>query len=549
MNKHGAGLGVITLLVFLLLLCGRSLAATKVVPGTPSFGVWAPEFRELHIRIPLQLDPSEDEDVFRPTGVLLNGSRPLYAIWYFDATPFDFIVIRDASRTSVEVFVPVFWKPGEIHEITLAYRYGGQAGTVHVEATAPESGGAWTRARPDGHLAFLVREEVGLDRVGELVEFDVVIEASRFPDPETTVRATVYADAEHVEIPCQVYGVERVRGERLVHFRVALLLSIPAGEEKVICLWSVEDDLAAPIAGRLIRTENDDAVTISNREYDIRLSAQSGQMATWYDRRHDALLEYDDPRGIDEPRRVINRTPDVYRAGKPWSHVFSWKPGDYEQQLVKGPVLIETFRRGPMPHLDDEFSASVRYRFVAGSPEVRITSVLSVDRDTRVLAVRNGGLCLTPTLFTHASWPLGNGTITTLSLDKALGNDTGSPAAARMPVDTPWVALWHQDSGYGFTVHTIRHAYFGKGHRPPSQARQAAYVSVYRHYSLYAVRSYTHTYFANIRSMPVPLHAGTEMYEEMVWRPIKLEPGAVEAGLEAIQTAHRRLMHPLVVVP
>ncbi len=58
---------------------------------------------------------------------------------------------------------------------------------------------------------------------------------------------------------------------------------------------------------------------------------------------------------------MINRTPDVYRAGQPWSHVFSWNPGQYEETLVQGPVFIETFRRGVMPFTSEELSASVRY--------------------------------------------------------------------------------------------------------------------------------------------------------------------------------------------
>lgn len=542
--RHGLGA-----VVLLLGLAGFSRAAPSVVPGTPSFGVWAPEFRELHVRIPLQLDPGDGEDVFHPSGVLLNGSRPAYAMWYFDATPFDYTAIPDASRARVEVFVPVFWLPGQTHEITLDYQYGGKPGSVRVEAVAPDGGGAWTRAHPDGNLTFRVREEAGLDRIRELVEFDVIIEHARFPDPAETVRATLFPDDVHTEIPCQVYAVDLMPDSQLVHFRVAVQVSVPAGGQAVVCLWNVQDGRAVPTAGPLTRAEADDAVTIANDDYAIRLSSRSGQLMTWHDRRREVLFNYDDPRKLDESIRVINRTPDVYRVGQPWSHVFDWTPGQYQEHRVQGPVFIETFRQGAMPHTSEELSASVRYRFVAGSPEVRISSVLSADRDTRVLAVRNGGICLTPSLFTHAAWPRGDGRIETLPLDRALGNDTGAPAASRMPVDTPWIALWHRDRGYGFAVHTIRHAYFGKGLRPPSIARQATYVSVYRNLALYTIRSYTQTYHANIRSMQVPLHAGTEVYEEMVWRPFSLEPGEGTAGLEAVATAHRRLVNPLVVVP
>ncbi len=535
--------------LFLLVLLGVARAAPTVRSGAATYGLWAPEFRELHVRIPLHLDPGDGPDIFRPVSVSVDGVRPSYALWYFDSTPFDFVAIPAASHTRVEVFVPVFWQAGEQHAIALAYDYGGTAGTIMVQATAPDTGGAWSRARGGGNLAFAVREEAGLDRTREVVEFDGVIERALFPDPGQSVRATRWDGATHVEIPCQVYAVESVPGTMLVHFRVAVQLSVPANEHVVVCLWHVDDETPVPVAGPLTRTVNADAITVSNDEYAIRLSSRSGQLMTWRDRRRNILFDYVDPRNLEEWARVINRTPDVYRVGQSWSHVFDWQVGQYRETWIQGPVFFESVRWGKMPFTGDELSATVRYRFTAGVPDVRITSMLSVDQDTLVLALRNGGIALTPSLFTHAAWPRQDGRIEHVSLDQALGNDTGAPAATRMPTDTPWIALWHREKGYGFGVHTIRQAYYGKGPQRPSMARQQAYVSVYRHRCLYTIRSLTQTYQADIRSLPVPLSAGTELYEVMIWSPFTLAPGEGTDVLQAVEAAHARFTHPLVVIP
>jgi len=537
------------LLVLLTCLAAAQEAGTDpVTVGTAACGIWAPELHELHVRIPLTIRAALGDDVFSPRQVLVDGAKPTHAFWMFDGTPFDYEAIARASQCrKIEVFVPLFWRGGERHAVELKYVYGGREFTQSVTVETPAGSGAWARAAGPGNATFRVVEEYGLARMHEIVEFDVVVETSAFPDAVGRVRATRMEAATHREIPCQTYAVEAPGRGALIRFRAAVPLTVPVGGVVTVCLWNVADAApAAPSAGPLERRVEADAEIVENAFYSIRMSPLSGQFMTWDDKALKTRFDYVDPRKLEESARVINRTPDVYRPGTTWSHALDWKTGEYQRVMIRGPVFLETIRWGKLPFLE-EFSGKVQYRFEAARGAVSMSSVLSVDRDTTILAFRNGGISLTPSLFTHAAWPRQNGEVVKLPLTEAQGNDTGSPSASRMSVDTPWVALYHVTNRTGIALLTTRLAYYHKGGHHPNTSRMQSYVSVYRGYTVYTIRSMNQTYCANIRSLPVPVKAGTELYEAMVFVPFTMrdEPDP----FFEVTDEYRRRMNPLVVTP
>ena len=523
-------------------------AGPTVASGAPEYGLWAPEMRELHVRIPLQATCGADEGAFRPEGVLVDGQPARYAIWCFDGTPYDYIPIPDASRCRIEVFVPVAWRGGETHAVSLRWQYGDARGTNEIVAKAG-GGGAWKEAEGPGNFTFRVRETIGLARTDELVEFDTVAEQSLFPDPARNVRATVVTrGGRHAPVPCQVYDVEPRDGRvPLVRFRTAVLLSVAATGEVTVALWNAPGARAAAPA-RPVRLESAAGTNVvDNGLYAIRLSRRSGQLLTWDDRIRKVRLDYVDPRNLPEDERVINRTPDVYRVGRPWSHAFDWSPEQYQEATIRGPVFVETTRWGAMPGAE-EMSGWVRYRFIAGHPGVAVCSALSVHSNVTVLGLRNGGMSFSPKLFTHGAWPHPDGRIERLPISRAHGNDTGAPPAARMPVDAPWVAVYHADRAYGIAALTTRLAYYTKGPQHPVTVSQKSYISDYRHLMLYTIRSITQTYHANIHTLPIDLPAGTEFYEEMVFLPFTAH-GEGDQTFREVQDLDRRVRNPLAIVP
>ena len=84
--------------------------------------------------------------------------------------------------------------------------------------------------------------------------------------------------------------------------------------------------------------------TVENSFYKIKLDDKSGQLLNWEDKRLKGFFE-----GWGEPGAMhpMHYTPDVYRAGSPWSHAEDWKQPEAHE--IRGPLFYESTRLGPMP--------------------------------------------------------------------------------------------------------------------------------------------------------------------------------------------------------
>ncbi|MEN8203005.1 MAG: hypothetical protein ABFS28_10445 [Bacteroidota bacterium] len=560
-------------LIIFLEFAVPTLAAEKPNPETGDFGIslteyeygyWSPEIRELHLRVKLNTDQFAKDELFIPHTVFVNGSEPLYVYWIVDGVRYDDRSIQNADEKKIDVYIPFAWHGGETNSITLMYKRDKSIGTLAFEAPAPKRGGVWKKSN-GGNRMFKVCEEAGLERSNEAVEFDVTIQESVFRDPAKDVRATLMTSAgTYREIPCQVYDSERLFGSTglwgqasVVRFRATVQLSLKPHEEAIVVLWNCPGE--SPVSNEPRITMNracelsvaKSATTdtlVENDFYRIRMCPRSGQMFSWFDKQLSVNFEYTDPRG-DFPAhtRPINRTPDMFKEGVLWSHVFDWDPDEYQVRSINGAVFCENTRWGSMPDVP-EAETSVRYRFYADRPEVRLESVIRIVEDCRAYALRNHGMVFSADLFTHAAWPLANGKIKSISLKFAMGNDTGSPPVANMPYNTPWMALYNAEEGYGMAMLTTGSALFNDKGQHPNTSRTRSYVSVYRGHLVYVIRAANITYFSGIRSLPTPLHAGTTLYEDMVLFPFGSGKGG-EPDFNEIAAMRERILHPLIIEP
>jgi len=515
-----------------------------VLPGA-EYGYWAPEIHEMYLRVPIKLDPIGGKEDFFAGTISVDGKPAEYTIWYVDGHTIDYEATEGASRQRITTFVPVTWRANEQHEIAIYFTYGGKAGEQRATLPTPKAGGAWAPAT-GGNRAFRVREEAGLARVNEPVEFDLTVPRALFPDPEHGVRATIMrAPGAFAEIPCQVYDVQTYQQGNLplVRFRAAVTVAMPARSEAVVHLWACpprEPAKDAPI------TLNGGALggTVSNTDYEILLDPVSGQLHAWKDKRLNINYEYDDPRpGVEGSAVVIHRTPDLYQPSVPWSHALDWQ---YPQNRgIAGPVFVETLRWDEMPGVP-EVIGRVSYRFFAGRPEVRAASSMRVLKEIMVEGFRMGGMNFTPTLFTHFAYPRQDGGIVRVPLTQALGNDMGAPPPGHFPFNTPWVAMYHREKQFGIAMIIANYAYFTDGPGHANQSRTEAYVSNYRNALLYSIRSATQTYNANAGSYLTPLPAGTIMYEEAVYLPFSFT-GEDARQFQPVEMLMKELRNPLVL--
>ncbi|HVF09278.1 MAG TPA: hypothetical protein VNA16_00645, partial [Abditibacteriaceae bacterium] len=391
-----------TALLFALLIfisgAARAQVDDRVRAGQPSFGYYAPELHELHVRVPIQIRSVGGDEKFRPAALFVNGQQVRYAYWYFNGTPYDFADIPNASRQKVEVFAAFPWRANQQYTVRLTYTYADKPGEQTIAAKTPATGGAW--ATSDGaNYGFLIREEAGLARRHEPVELDLTVPAQLFPKPQDTVRATVMTQpGVFTEIPAQVYGVNYSAAKaedgtpRFVRFRTAVQVSVEPKSEALVFLWN--STTPRPVAAAAPITFQGSALggSIENEFYKVDLAVESGQMMALHDKRVDFAFNFIDKRANPPQPLEMQYTPDVYRAGSPWSHASDWKKPEAHE--LRGSIFCETLRHGPMPGAP-ELASRVTYRFYAKRPEVRVSSVLRVVQDVDVLAFRNGGMIQT----------------------------------------------------------------------------------------------------------------------------------------------------------
>ncbi|MHB9107552.1 MAG: hypothetical protein ACYDCO_10900 [Armatimonadota bacterium] len=534
---------------FLCLLAFALAACAGVHIGKAEFGYYAPQIHEMYLKLPVTVDPAGENEKFFPNAVLIDGKRAPYIYFYFNGTTVDFSAAHHASKGKIELFVPVHWKANAQHEVSLCYTLNDAKGEETVTLPTPKTGGAWDGTTDN--IAFLVREEAGLARVNEPVDFDLTVEQDRFPEPEKRIRATVMtAPGVFTEIPCQVYDVQAVTQEQgmysktpLFRFRAIVQLTVKTKSQALVHLWTCppRETPAGPI------TLNGGALggTVSNDAYEITLDETCGQFHTWRDKRLGVTFEYKDTRKVEGQQAVIHRTPDLYRANKSWTHALDWdKPAN---RSITGPVMVETIRWGEMPWVPEAFS-KVDYRFFANRPEIRAISSMRIVKDIEALGVRMGGFILTPSLFTHIAWPEQDGTIRRCTVPDALGNDMGAPPQSRFPVNTPWVVVYHQEKNYGFALITANYAYFSDGPGHANESRSQAYVSNYRGFGVYSIRSSTQTYCAHFRSFHTPVEAGTTMYEDVAYLPFTYARED-KHQFDKVWALWKEMRNPLVIVP
>lgn len=528
-----------------------------------TFGYWAPQIHEMYVCLPLEADLTDAGQTLERGPIKVNGREPVFVYWYIDGVPAAYGNITRAHEQKVDLYIPLAWQAGQTYRIEIECTYNGRSGTVRRNISAPESGGAWDRARA-GNQAFMVREEAGLDRANEPVEFDVTVPRSVFPKAAQRVRATVMTEPGVFEtIPCQIYAVERFRiqggmtpfrqPETFVRFRACVQLSIKAHEQKLVHLWElrgkVDKEKEANTDAAIEFTGEPTGGSVETARYLIELHDPSGQILNWRDKQLQHTFEYSDY-GKRRNLHVINRTPDVFVHPKDWSHAFDWNVGPddrCESQVTTGPVFCETVRWGPMAWTP-QVHGRATYRFYPNRPEVRVSSVMRVLEEMMALGFRNGNITMSPDMFSHAAWSQQDGTVVRRSIADSRGNDTGGRPESRFAIDAPWYALYDREKKIGFAVLNIKRAQFNELGGPVNTTRQQAYVSLYGGKLIYMIRCANQTWNASTRTYPTPMHVGETLYEDVALLPFSFD-AEDEHQFDQVAELLKRLRQPLVVAP
>ena len=531
--------------------------------GEVEFGYWAPQVHEMYVRVPIVAAPVEKDKHLGRGNIKINGREPDYVYWYNNGLTSTYTSpIGHASERDIHLYIPLAWRAGQQYRFEIGCTYGGRSGALKFTRTAPETGGIWAGSR-GANQAFMVREEAGHARVNEPVEFDVTVPAHVFPQAPRRIAATIMIEpGVFEEIPCQIYAAEQYRvgggtsvfrtPKPAVRFRACVQLSIQGHGQKLVHLWAERPTRADPDADTaepITMTGEPIGGVIESPIYRIELDDPSGQLFKWHDKRLNHTFEYSDW-GRRRDFHVINRTPDLFIHPKAWSHALDWgvKPEDAPQsRAIAGPVFCETVRWGLMPWTPQVHGQS-RYRFYANRPEVRVQSAMRVVQEMLSMGFRNGGVAMSPDMFTHGAWSRQDGQVVRRALVDSRGNDSGGRPESKFDIAAPWYALYHADKGIGFAVLNIRQAHFNGLGGPINTSRRQAYISLYGGKLVYMIRSANQTWNADHRSYPSPMKVGETLYEEFALLPFRFD-AEDEHQFDEVTALLKRLRDPLVIVP
>lgn len=431
--------------------------------------------------------------------------------------------------------------------------------TRTVVGQAPPQGGL-----PDGTVHYesvALVEEAGLDRNHEPVEVSVSVYPEEVATPEEQgglaqeLRLFRVAEGGRLEpVPIQVFdtggapGVDPPGDQPHLDSpsrtaRLFFFAQVPAHHTVPYVITYGSSALPPPPAPPEVLDIQGEApgLVISNAFYSCTLHDPSG-MIQHLQLQGEANREV--PLFANSTRLPIHWNPDVFGANGEWAHTFSWNPPPHTVIEAQGPLLFRITHSGPMPPNTPQLYPSVSYTFYAGIPYIGVTTVTEVREPYSISAVRNGQLVLDSPMVTHFVWKDKAGQINRLPTRMQPGKlDALTTMTAP---DIPWVAMTHEDQGYGLAAFwtTVDNYHREEGTPPVHRPGYFFYAHLDWNQPLtYFTRALVYPFTYKGRRPAVLVQPGAVYYERGAFYPFRFEPGSDYASLERIHTAlHQPLL-------
>ncbi len=471
----------------------------------------------------------------------------------------------DGSR-DFQVVVPCDWVNGSEHTLRVTVALdAGEEEVYEAKGTAPGKGGYWNSAWPHS-VSIALEETVGLLRQGEPVHLSLGLFADDVKDPAEEIRVVTYApkdpkagDDGYVVAPCQVTSVAEWRDAKmldheerdaetgeLVHrydpattVDLVFLADVLPYEKKVYqVLYGNPDAEALPLDTDLKVEQLGDkyAQGIETSYYRMTTALKSGavETVTVLGEGAPVLLEHK-----LETNGAVHWNPGVYAPPTPWVHASDWEWPALEQ--ISGPIMHRTRRYAPLPHMDEKaVTAGVSYTFYAGQPYVLMSSIMEVQRDMFVKAIRNGEIVFNHAVLDEFVWMDPLGQVQSLPL----GDTKKHPIhALEVPQDTPWMAFVSREHGVGFASIALAYENTNRYGDPASEAQPYIYVQVGPW--IYWSRAMVYPFGGQNLTRVMRARKGSIYLEENAWVPFRLAEG--DDPFAEIERLTKQLTHPLEV--
>lgn len=512
---------------------GGGPSATTASAAGPVFGYPVAGEPWYHVEFPLVLEkvPAElGEAAWSVDRVEVDGARVRDFLVYQGGREIDKLAVRAKDgRISLAVKARHVWQPGTPSEmkVQLVEPKSGDIQIATASGTAPAGKGYWDPAWKN-YASLVVSEESGFARKGYPVHATLGILANYMTSPDE-VRVVVGEkagdDIVYREVPSQVYdvvtwndakilGVEErdaKTGEKVVRyhpttsFSVAFLADVAAGARETYLVFYNNPGAAKPAYKTDLAVAKGRGLgrTVENAFYKIGLHEKSGVI--------DEIVESSTGLKLEhklETNGAIHWNPDVYAPPHAWYHSSDWT--NPEAAEVAGPVFYSLNLKGTLPQ-PEGVEIGIRYHFYAGTPVVMVESVMTMGKDTFVMALRNAEVVFNKAVFTKAAFK--EGARTTI-LDFATSKMHPDHAAVLRP-DTPWVSFFDEAKGVGFASLYLDMATPNLNGGLASLEEPFLYIQHGPWY--YVSRGFVYSFATNNQTRMLPVKAGSVYYDRSAW--------------------------------
>lgn len=469
-----------------------------------------------------------------------------------------------AGGHDFQVLAPCNWVNGSSHTMRVAIKSeSGEERVFEGQASAPEKGGYWNPAW-QRFMSFVLKETAGIPREQDPVTVTLGVFADDLANPDKEIRVVTYAPDNpkaqpdgYVVVPAQVISVTEWRDEKImaveehdpetnerVHrydptktVELVFLADLQPHETRVYqVLYGNPAAEPAPLETDLAVTKGEGlARIVKNKFYEFGLSTNSGMVETV------KVLGNGEPVLLEhriETNGAVHWNPGCYSPPTPWVHASDWENPEFEE--ITGPIVHLDRRYAPLPHMTQAV-ANVSYSFYAGKPYVLMSTLLDVQEDLFVKALRNMEIVFNHAVLDEFVWQDHEGQIHALPIETAKKHPIH---ALEIAPDTPWMAFISRKHKVGFANILLAYQNMNRFGAPVSELQP--YIYVQNGPWIYWSRGLVYPFGGKNISRMVRVRKGSMYYEKNAWVPFRFAEG--DNPFAGIQNLQKQLTNPPEIV-
>ena len=370
------------------------------------------------------------------------------------------------ENQSVRLIVRCDWRTNQRYRFE--FLFSQKKNPVIISASATQASGYWN-VNWTNYVAVVVTETFGIARRQEPVWVTLGLYASQMREPMEEIRVIVY-DSEHpqadgrgyVEIPYQILTATSWENSQFITEKknsnlsglnqydatttveLVFMADVPASGSKVYLIFYGNPQAPLPYYATELKIRRvKGREYISNEYYMIGTTPESAALEniTLIGHNRDFVFE-----NKTETPHPLHWNPDIFIPPGPWARTSDWEKPEINK--INGNLLFRISRSGTLGE-QQVVKASVVYEFFANLPYMLVSSIIDVQEDIFVKALRNNQMVFSKALFDEVVWEDQKGKVRTFSLKNA--RSYPEPALKLTP-DVAWLALVDNTNRVGLAM-------------------------------------------------------------------------------------------------